>query len=178
MDQSLEEWRPVVGYERLYEVSSLGRVRGLSRKVPHSAVTAITIKRKLLRLHLGSHGYLQFSPWKKGVQQTLLVHQEVLKAFVGEAMGLECRHLDGNRVNNMLSNLDYGTKSQNANDKRRHGTMVQGEKQRHAKLTEDAVRHIRNSPGVTGRALAKMHGVHATTVSKIRLGYTWTHLDA
>jgi DNA-binding transcriptional regulator YiaG len=178
MDQSLEEWRPVVGYEGLYEVSSLGRVRGVTRRVPNPSCKVMTVKGKILRLYQGKHGYMQFGPWKDGAQRTLLVHQEVLRAFVGEPRGLECRHLDGDRTNNALTNLRYGTKSQNADDKNTHGTMARGTRQGLSKLTEADVLHIRRDRSMTIKALAELYGIHCSTVFKVRRGETWRHVNA
>jgi hypothetical protein len=112
---SIEEWRGVPGYPS-YRVSSLGRVvslrpwRGLP--VPRELAAGIS-----------GPGYRMVYLTAGGRGRHLYVHQLVAAAFHGpRPEGMEVRHLDGNRLNNAASNLSYGTTSQNAYDRVRHGT--------------------------------------------------------
>jgi hypothetical protein len=109
-----EEWRPIPGYERLYRVSSLGRVESTPRPRTRGG---------LLRQKIGKRGYPAVSLCKDGHQTTHEVHRLVALAFLGPRKeGHEVRHLDGNPLNCRAVNLAYGTRSENAQDKRRHGT--------------------------------------------------------
>jgi HNH endonuclease/NUMOD4 motif len=109
-----ERWIPVPGYEGFYDVSDLGRVRSLPRTTTRGGV---------LNPSTVTAGYFRVSLSRLGVITEMLVHQVVCLAFVGPRPdGLEVRHLDGNCQNNALGNLEYGTRSENAFDRVRHGT--------------------------------------------------------
>jgi hypothetical protein len=110
-----EEWRPVPGYPD-YEVSDRGRVLSKKRNNPGG-------RHRLLRGVVHPRGYLQVFLRANGAYRNRKVHQLVLEAFVGQMPeGMEVRHLDGDKSNNTLPNLAYGTRSENVRDQLRHGT--------------------------------------------------------
>lgn len=111
-----EEWRSIPGWEGVYEVSNLGRVYRVKE-------AGFTRSGRILRTCVVDGGYFHVclsrnaKPWKVSVQHL------VMRAFVGpRPAGLVIRHLDGDPTNNRVENLRYGTYSENAYDKRRHGT--------------------------------------------------------
>ncbi|MFE2967499.1 NUMOD4 motif-containing HNH endonuclease [Streptomyces sp. NPDC059340] len=107
-------WRPVPGHEGNYEVSDQGDIR--SRPRPRT-------KGGLRRATISKVGYPKVELWSNGRRETRFVHQIVAAAFLGPRPdGQEVRHLDGNPLNCELSNLAYGTRSENSLDKVRHGT--------------------------------------------------------
>ena len=109
-----QAWRHVPGYEANYAVSDQGHIWSRPRW---------TWAGGLLRASVGKGGYPKVSLASNGRQKTRLVHQIVAAAFLGpRPEGQEVRHLDGNRLNCALSNLAYGTRSENVRDMRRHGT--------------------------------------------------------
>ena len=84
---------------------------------------------KQLKLHKDAGGYLRVGLCKNGKKKTFRVHNLVLEAFVGpKPEGMETRHLDGNRKNNHISNLKYGTPSENTQDTVKHGMHPQASK--------------------------------------------------
>lgn len=124
--QSTEAWKPVVGYERLYEVSSLGRVRSLDRITPHNSArsgTQLTRGRVRKLAVNGTPPRVTLTLWRDGGQKTRLVHHLVLEAFVGpRPEGTEGCHFDGDATNNQIDNLRWDTHLANEADKARHGT--------------------------------------------------------
>ena len=158
------EWRDVVGWEGIYEVSNHGDVRN-------------TVTGKLRSTKGRVVGYPAVTLKKKGrAQQTILVHALVAAAFIGpRPLKYDVMHIDGSRTNNRLDNLRYGTRSENNMDKVNHGTDSRGEKHYQAKLTEDIVREIRQG-GFTDKEWAKHLGVSRQTVQDARTGRTWGHL--
>lgn len=104
----MENWKAVVGYEGIYEVSDMGRVRALDR-VDHSGH-----KRNGRILVLGStpQGYAVVRLTKEGVQHSYSVHQVVMYAFVG-VKNLTIDHRNTIRNDNTLSNLRYCTPREN-----------------------------------------------------------------
>jgi hypothetical protein len=107
------------------------------------------------------------------------VHSLVLLAFVGPCPdGMEARHLNGTPDDNRLENLCWGTPSENAADKLRHGTATIGSRNPRAKLTEEVVLEIRRRLGLGEKqeVIAHEYGVRQTTVSDIKLRKKWKHL--
>lgn len=110
---STEEWRPVVGYEGHYEVSDQGRVRVAKRRYFGKIMSTTSVGDPYPALQL----------WRDSKPRVLRVHRLVLEAFVGPRPdGLLARHLDGDPTNNALTNLRWGTYSENGLDSVRHGT--------------------------------------------------------
>lgn len=164
-----EEWRAVPGFEGLYEVSDFGRVRSLDR------LDRLGRRRAgiLLRPGVASNGY----PTVSLCGRTHCVHALVLTAFVGPARGRVCRHLDGDRKNNALSNLAWGSPVENRHDADRHGTSVRGEGYCNAKLTDETARAIREAKGVLSQSrLAEIFGVSPAAVQAVHDGRTWKHV--
>lgn len=120
-----EEWRPVVGYEGLYEVSSLGRVRGLERRIPHWRGGSSVLPERILKPDTSdARGYERFSLSRDGRIQYRRAHRLVCEAFHGsapEGKPFAC-HKDGNPRNNKSDNLYWGSASDNMQDKLKHGT--------------------------------------------------------
>lgn len=127
----IEEWRAVVGYEDRYEVSSLGYVKSLPKVVHWPNRSGFICTRyhpeRILASKVASRGGYAViglcDPAKPDKIKQFRVHRLVLEAFVGPCpTEMEARHLNGDRMDNRLENLRWGTKSENAYDKIRHGT--------------------------------------------------------
>ncbi len=122
MMKRLEQWRDVVGYKGLYQVSDLGRIKSLDRVVPHARFGTMKLKGRIRRPGLvGPH--LAISLCKGGIQTTVLVHRVVAAAWIGPCPdGMEVCHGPNGQRDNSVSNLRYGTRSDNGLDRRRDGT--------------------------------------------------------
>lgn len=111
---------------------------------------------------------------------TVTVHKLVLTLFVGDPPqpDMECCHENNDRADNRLTNLRWDTRKGNAADRLKHGTLLTGEKNPAAKLTEAQVREIkrRRKAGETNGALAAEFGVSYHTVSGIARGVIWAHI--
>ena len=128
--QSTEKWLPVVGYEGRYEVSDHGQVRSVSRTVIRSNGAPQTVAGRLLKDH-DFRGYRQVNVRNSDGQRLLFVHQLVATAFIRPGVaGEEVCHGDGQRSNNHVSNLRWGTRSDNVQDMLRHGTHANASKTR------------------------------------------------
>lgn len=120
---------------------------------------------KQLKPARDSNGYLQVGLWENGKVTRRLVHRFVMEAFIGPSV-LQVNHIDGNKTNNCLRNLEYVTASQNI----RHSIETLGNN--HAvrpKLSESQVREIRES-SLSSYQLSKQFGVHSSHVRHIRSG--------
>jgi hypothetical protein len=179
MDQSLEQWKPVVGYEGLYSVSDKGNVRSETRIVPHSRCGIMFCQSKLRKLNCDGNGYLQLTLNKNGVMRMFKVHNLVAAAFLGEApKGAIICHGPGGRKDNSAANLSYGTYSKNnGEDRVRDGTDTRGSKHGCARLSQDQAMEVYKLRGVeSGASLAKRFGIAESTVSAIQLGKLWKHI--
>ena len=175
----MERWLPVVGYEELYEVSDLGRIRSLSRMAgTRGGPNTRCIPGRVLKPGFDGN-YCHFTPCAEGIQRTAKIHATVLDAFVGVCPeGQECRHLDGNKRNNRLANLAWGTKKENAADALRHGTYRRGETCGTAKATTALVKRIRKmrATGLGQQLIADTVGLAQSSISSILRRQTWAHV--
>lgn len=118
-----EQWRDVVNYEGFYQVSNLGQVRSVDRVVPHARCGELKVKGRILRLSPASRGYFTVHLCQKGTQRTVYVHQLVAIAWIGPyPNGQQVRHGSNGKLDNSISNLCYGTQSEDGLDRRRDGT--------------------------------------------------------
>lgn len=124
MNATQEQWRPVVGFEGLYEVSNCGRVRSLDRLVKSSLGRKRKSAGRILKPWTSNRGgYLVLKLAKDSEKRKALVQVLVLEAFVGPRPdGMVCCHNDGDATNNHLSNLRWDTYSANNHDLVKHGT--------------------------------------------------------
>lgn len=119
---SAERWLPVVGYEGLYEVSDLGRVRSLPRISTGKHQHRVPGKIRPQSTKPGT-GYLSISLTREGSSATWNVHRLVAEAFIGPRPdGMDTCHFDGDKTNNAASNLRYDTRGNNLRDSVRHNT--------------------------------------------------------
>ena len=163
-----EVWKEVPGY-RDYFVSDFGRIKGPGKG--HNGGQIMNPMRSI-------DGYLYILTKRPEVPRKLFIHRAVLLAFVGPCPeGMESRHKNGKPSQNLLDNLAWGTRVEQREDERRHGTRCIGEKSGTAKLTEKAVLEIRKRiKTTTARALSKEHGVSHTTILRAVNGHYWGHI--
>jgi len=169
---SKERWKPVVGYEGAYEVSSCGRVRSLDRIVKHSQGGTQFRRGRELKRGDDGNGYRAVNLSLNGKESNEKVHRLVLLAFGGEQPcgKIECHHMDSNRANNRIENLEWVTRSENA---------------RHA-YDNGQCGHIKMSPVLAGqlrrlyatgeysqRQIAPLFGICQSAVSVIVRGEIW-----
>ncbi|QBI97752.1 HNH endonuclease [Mycobacterium phage Zeuska] len=132
------QWRPVVGHEGKYLVSDEGQILSL--------ITGKTLRPGTM---VSGHRYVTIAR----PSRTALVHTLVMEAFVGpRPEGYEIRHLNGNPDDNRLENLQYGTRSENAEDSKAHGTHF------HAGLT-----HCKRGHELSGGNLQNHSGTNRRT---------------
>jgi hypothetical protein len=169
-----ERWLPVPvpGFEDLYEVSDLGRVRSLPRRTASGMRGG-----RILGFHVGNRGYPVVMLYRNNVPLRRHVHSLVLGAFAGTCpSGQEALHGSAGPLVAALSNLSWGTREQNMGpDRVRDGTDNRGERQGRAKLTWPAVAEIRRraAAGEPKMHLAKEFGVSASNIRSIVSGDTW-----
>jgi hypothetical protein len=173
----IEIWKPVLGFEGFYEVSSLGRVRSIprlgQRGKQKQRVYAGNVLRPVLKLGIG---YLYVTLHGRELLEQRAVHRMVLESFVGPSpSGFHACHNNGAKTDNRLENLRWDDPGENVRDRARHGTVPLGERVHNAKLTSEEVRAIRAS-SERQAVLAARYGVTQVCISRIKLRKVWAHL--
>lgn len=184
INTSEEIWKPIPGFAG-YEVSDHGRVRSYWRKTAPNGQgynpgwIIDTEPRKILRLNHTKDGYPCICFQVGGKRKCIRIHQLVLCAFIGPCPdGMQACHNDGKNTNCLLNNLRWDTPLNNSLDKRKHGTILYGEKSGRAILNESQVKQIRRLAcgGYGFRMLGRMFSVSHATIEAIVKRKSWKHI--
>lgn len=172
----MEVWKDIPGYEGQYQASTLGNIRSLGRKITqignggHEFTRAI--KGRLLRpgcSKYDAHLRVALGRKTKKYAGSYLVHQLVALTFLGpRPEGMDIRHLDGNVQNNAVTNLCYGTRTENILD-----VYYTGRAWRKLTLQQAQDIKTRAQAGESTRALAQEYGVTQEHVCSIKAGDTY-----
>lgn len=172
------EWKVIKSLNEMYEVSNTGEIRNSKTK-------------RIMKQQVNTHGYhtLTVRP-KPNKQINVRVHRLVAETFLGEcSKGYVVNHIDGNKQNNSVENLQYITPSQNNkhaldNGLRKPANMKlyapKGEQHYNVKLTEKDVRYIlqlRNEYGYGERKLSKITCFSRGTIGNILSNRSWKHIE-
>lgn len=108
-----EIWKPIKNYECLYEVSNLGRVRSLDKYVNYRYGNR-EVKGKILKPSLNGWGYPSISLSKNGITKSTRIHKLVAEHFLVKVKNKNCiNHIDGNKENNYIDNLEWCNHKEN-----------------------------------------------------------------
>lgn len=161
-----EIWKPIKGYEGKYFVSSLGRIKSLPNR---SRRTELILKPQ-------NQTYSFIDLCKDGKVKKLTIHRIVAINFLDNPQNKpDVNHIDGNKHNNKLSNLEWVTKSENIKHSYATGlNSCVGAKNSQCKLTEKEAVEIYNSNART-KDLSIQYNITQSTICDIRKGRSWTH---
>lgn len=170
-----EQWKPIPGWEGLYEASDAGRVRSLGRARPNRRPSSRGYGPRILKQckAKGPGGYYMVWLSRNGESRTNLVHRLVLLAFVGPApAGTEGCHIDCDSTNNALTNLRWGTKLENAADTKALLRHAYGLRQGNARFSSTDIERVRGmrKMGCTYEAIAAWMGMSKSHVSGVVTG--------
>lgn len=177
-----EIWKDIDGYEGFYQVSSIGNVRSLDRRVENKASNTgfNLLKGRLMKLKTDKYGYIRIGLRNGSKQKMLLVHRLVAFAFLNrEDYQDQVNHIDGIKGNNTIVNLEWCNQSENEKHAYRTGLKSQnGEKSNINKLTNEDVLSIRKriASGEIQADLAREYNVYPNCISSIKLRRTWKHI--
>jgi len=170
-----EAWKDIEGYEGLYQISSNGRLKALSKQVfPSTHPWRIrSYPERIVDLLQNECGYNFYYLSKGGTSSKRTIHRLVAKAFMANPLNKpHVNHKNGNKIDNNISNLEWATPKENMVHARRNGLIKCGENAANAKLTNKQAEDIRNS--VEGPlALSKKYNVTQTIIINIRQNKTY-----
>ncbi len=170
----IEAWKKVGGYD-YYEVSNLGKVRSLD-KVVNYRYGLRTISGKLLKQAKTFGGYYFVILTKDNEPKTHLIHRLVAQAFISNPNKYKTvDHLDFNKANNCISNLDWCDLSTNIKRYCDANIRPVGSQLPDAKIKESDVLEIRKS-NKSQSALGRQYGITQSAVHKIIYRKSWKHL--
>lgn len=164
---SIEIWKPVVGFEGLYEVSNMGRVKTLGQR-----------RKGIKSIHYIPYAKVNLYRYRDPKTYNRYVHILVAAAFIGPCPeGLEVNHRDGNKKNNVVENLEYVTSSENNTHAFTTGLNKarRGEASHKSKVSANQVIEIRASQD-TQAVIAKRFGISRSAVGLIRNRISWSHI--
>ena len=173
-----EIWKAYV--EGHYQASTLGRIRSLDRVIngPHGPGTH-TRRGDILSQTVNSKGYPTVVICWLGLRVTKSVHQVIAETFLDNPEKLpEVNHIDGNPMNNRVSNLEWSSKSNNQKHAYATGLRGRGEAMPQAKLKEENIPEIQKllKTGLSDGAVGKLFGVTHGTIRSIRVGTSRKHV--
>lgn len=169
----MEDWVPAVyrGVVWPYAVSSEGKVMSTGRGYGRGFG-------KVLKQIVTQYGYRSVSMANHPTIIKCLVHRLVVESFLGPiAAGMEVNHIDFDRGNNRLSNLEVVTGTANKGHTKRHGRHQHGERHYNTRFTDSDVIAIRaaSTNGESLKSIAERHDVSREAIRKIVRRIAWTH---
>lgn len=172
-----EIWKDCIGYEGIYQISNLGRVKSLSREFTMPKGRKAFYKEKFLTPQINDWGYKTVRLYNSSREwKVFSVHALVAFAFIGERpLGLVINHKDGVKSNNTPSNLEYVTNKENINHAINSGLKIalKGSAMYNSTLSCSQVIEIRNKYNGTKKYkgllmdLGKEYGVSNNVISNI-----------
>ncbi len=168
----IEEWKPIIGYELRYEVSTFSRIRSIRNERFHYSGVI-----KKLRLNRRGYPITRFGQTGKGAKN-LSVHTLCSKVFVPNPDNKPfVNHKDGINTNSFYKNFEWVTAKENSEHAVKNGLTKapKGVDNGQSILTEEQVLGIFNASG-THREVGLLYNIHQRNVSFIKNGWAWSHL--
>lgn len=177
-----EIWKDIDGFEGLYQISSLGRIKSLAREVPFGGKYR-KVEEVVLKRHFSRTGYEKAALGYGGKKIHTSVHRLVAKHFIPNPDNKpQVNHKNGIKSDNRVENLEWVTNSENIKhsftDLKRKPFFLYGTQKHNCKLTEQDVIEIKKAlqNPICKRDLARKYNVHETTIANINSGRKWKHI--
>lgn len=171
-----EVWKDIPKYKGMYQISNFGRVRswnnnGNNRKGRRASP-------KYLKIYVDSLGYKSVAMCINSTPKRFRIHRLLCQVFKKNPCSKKhVNHIDGNKKNNCLSNLEWVTPKENSLHAKRIGLIDNlGQKNGNSKLSLEDVKEIKYGRNYNRIKLSKKLGVTKDTISAIRNGKSWGHV--
>jgi hypothetical protein len=169
----MEIWQDLPGSEGTYQISNLGRVKTLDRVIKCGRNIKKHIPEKVMAVR-DHAGYKTVTLRINGKTKVCSIHRLVAKTFIANSNNYKCvNHIDGNKENNAVDNLEWCDYSHNIKHAYNNGLRVA---KNSPKLTNSQVSDIRklcNTSDYTLTRIAEIFGVSKSTISKIKNYKSW-----
>ena len=159
----MEIWKDIIGYEGLYQVSDFGNIKN---------------KKGLILKPVCRKGYLSIGLYKNNIYKRFSIHRLVMLSFVGSSQ-LQVNHINGNKKDNRLCNLEYCTNSENIRHADKTGLRyLKGTNNSGAKLCDGDILNIikLRKKGYNQNKIADIYNVERSLISMICANKLWTHI--
>jgi len=175
-----EEWSEISGYEGYYEVSNLGSIRSIERYV-NSKNRSLALKRAKSIKTSKRGDYISVNLTRENKQKTFSVHRLVALTFIPNPENkLEVNHIDGNKLNNSINNLEWCTRSENEIHSYINGLQSgrKGSKHHFTNLKEEDVIQMFYdlNNGLTRKEISIKYALSYSNTCKILKGRIWSHI--
>ncbi len=172
INSTKEIWKDIPNYEGLYQVSNRGSVKVLPKNANR--------KEKILKPNMKYPGYFYLNLVKNRQSRHYTIHRLVALTFIPNPENKkEVNHIDANKLNNLIPNLEWCTRQENIRHRDLNSLSPRGEKNGSSKLKEKQVRKILNlynSGKIKCVTMARKYGVGQSTISDIIRRKTWRHI--
>lgn len=166
-----EIWKPLLGYEGIYSTSNLGRLR-IETGSNSTPAGTITIGSKSTR-------YRKVSLRKNGIRISKDIHVLIAETFISpRPTGMYVNHIDGNKQNNCVSNLEWVTPKQNSRQSVLAGRHHKGSQIFGARLKEQDIQLILSllSNGISCAEIGRRYHVSRQVISHVKNNRSWKHI--
>lgn len=186
MNDLIEMWKDIPGYEKYYQASNLGKIRSCDRTLiqKHSRRSDILLKRiiksKILKIMPDINGYGTIVLYKNNKSKRYKISRLILMTFdrLPNNGELACHYPDSNISNNRIDNLIWGTAKINSDHRKIHDTLLYGERNSNAKLKTDQVIEILIlSKTISATDISKRLNIARQIIYQIINKITWKHIN-
>lgn len=177
-----ETWKPIKGYEGLYEVSDLANIKSINKTKKNPLTNGISkYKDRIIKPFLANNGYLRVAMHKDGIQRKHTLSVVVATAYCPNPLNKpKVNHLDGNKLNNRPPNLEWCTVLENNNHSRLVlGNDFKGERVRTSKLKTHQVIEIRKlyfNEKISVAKIAPLYNITPSGIYGVICGTNWNHI--
>ena len=177
--QSIEIWKDIPEYKGIYQVSNLGRVKRLQTSQNRSNNKKLNLKEKLLNGTINYFGYKKVQLYKDSKFKTFSVHRLVAICFIENKLNKpQVNHIDGNKLNNIVENLEWCNNSENQLHAWKLGLNRTSDNldlyRTNCIVTKELVIKIREELKTTkSRILAKKYNLSESQMSNIKNNKRW-----
>jgi len=180
----IEMWKGILGYETRYQISNLGKVKSLPKTQPNNLTGGYSKTKERLMVGGSAKKYKGVLLNKEcgGYKKFIKIHRLVAETFLENPDSKPfVNHRDGDTHNNRLDNLEWVTHQENMRHATACGLTAKGSEISNSKLTEEAVKMIKDMIKFDPKAfndkwMGKCFKVNRSTISNIRRNLTWRHV--